>query len=133
MKPQDMAKFGFLYLHNGLWNGTQVIPEEWIKESTQKQITANAATDYGYLFWLQTIMDTAKDKEYFTYRASGMGGQYIMVIPDLDSGSSSVPLSDRCLNVPYRMLSLTLYRYSNKILASCLYGIVYLFSVGEQT
>jgi len=88
-----MAKFGFLYLHNGLWNGTQVIPKEWIMESTQKQITANATTDYGYLFWLQTIKDTSKDKEYFTYRAYGMGGQYIMVIPDLDSGSSSVPLS----------------------------------------
>ncbi|MEI8199494.1 MAG: serine hydrolase [Eubacteriales bacterium] len=84
MMPRDMAKFGFLYLHNALWDGTQVIPEEWIKESTQKQIAANAATDYGYLFWLQTVRDTAKDREYFTYRASGMGGQYIMVIPDLD-------------------------------------------------
>lgn len=84
LKPLDMAKFGFLYLHNGLWNGNQIIPEEWIKESTQKQITANSTADYGYLFWLQTIEDTVNGKEYAAYRASGMGGQYIMVIPDLD-------------------------------------------------
>ena len=84
LKPLDMAKFGLLYLHNGLWDGTQVIPEDWIKESTQKQIAANITADYGYLFWLQTIQDTVNSKEYATYRAAGMGGQYIMVIPDLD-------------------------------------------------
>lgn len=84
LKPLDMAKFGLLYLHNGLWDGNQIIPEEWIKESTQKQITANATADYGYLFWLQTIKDKANEKQYTSYRAAGMGGQYIMVIPDLD-------------------------------------------------
>lgn len=84
LKPLDMAKFGLLYLHNGLWDGNQIIPEEWIRESTQKQIAANATADYGYLFWLQTIQDTVNSKEYAAYRAAGMGGQYIMVIPDLD-------------------------------------------------
>jgi len=84
LKPLDMAKFGYLYLHNGLWDGNRIIPEEWIKESTQKQITASATADYGYLFWLQTIRDKADEKEYTSYRAAGMGGQYIMMIPDLD-------------------------------------------------
>jgi len=84
MKPVDMAKFGFLYLHNGLWDGDQVIPEEWVAESTSKKITVDENMDYGYLFWLQTIRDTAKSKDYYTYRAAGSGGQYIAVIPDLD-------------------------------------------------
>jgi len=84
MKPADMVKFGYLYLHNGLWDGDQVIPEEWIKESTQKQISAGDDVDYGYLFWLQTIRDSTNGREFFTYRAAGSGGQYIMVIPDLD-------------------------------------------------
>jgi len=84
MKPADMAKFGYLYLHNGSWDGNQVIPEEWIKESTQKQISAGDDMDYGYLFWLQTIRDNVNGREFFTYRAAGSGGQYIMVVPDLD-------------------------------------------------
>ena len=97
MKPADMAKFGYLYLNNGLWDGTQVIPEAWVMESTQKQVTANDTADYGYLFWLETVRDTANNREYYTYRAAGSGGQYIMVIPELqmiavitanDNGSS---------------------------------------------
>lgn len=84
MKPVDMAKFGYLYLNNGLWDGKQIIPKEWIEESTQKQVSANVDMDYGYLFWLQTIQDKVHNKEYFTYRADGAGGQKIMVIPDLD-------------------------------------------------
>lgn len=30
----DFAKFGLLFLHNGNWNGQQIISEQWIKEST---------------------------------------------------------------------------------------------------
>lgn len=82
--PEDMARFGYLYLHDGLWDGNQVIPAEWITESTEKQISVSPGLDYGYLFWLQTIKDKAHDKEYFTYRADGAGGQKIMVVPDLD-------------------------------------------------
>lgn len=84
MKPADMAKFGFLYLHKGLWDGNQVLPENWVEESTQKKITADENRDYGYLFWLQTIRDTANNKDYYVYHADGYGGQYIAVIPDLD-------------------------------------------------
>jgi len=84
MKPTDMAKFGYLYLHNGLWDKTQVIPSVWIEESTRKHISVDDTADYGYLFWLLTIEDTKNNKEYATYRASGMGGEYIMEIPDLD-------------------------------------------------
>ena len=84
MKPTDMAKFGYLYLNKGLWDGTQVIPSEWIEESTQKHISVDGTADYGYLFWLLTIQDTTNNTEYASYRASGMGGQYIMEIPDLD-------------------------------------------------
>lgn len=84
MKPVDMAKFGYLYLNNGLWDGKQIIPKEWIEESTRKQVSANIDMDYGYLFWLQTIQDKVHNKEYFTYRGDGAGGQKIMVIPDLD-------------------------------------------------
>lgn len=84
LTPSDMAKFGYLYLNNGLWDGVQVLPKEWVEESTQKQVAVDAGLNYGYLFWLQTVRDEAKSKEYDVYRAAGMGGQYIMVVPDLD-------------------------------------------------
>ena len=35
LRPRDMAKFGQLYLNGGKWEGAQIIPEEWVKESTE--------------------------------------------------------------------------------------------------
>jgi CubicO group peptidase (beta-lactamase class C family) len=84
LKPEDMAKFGYLYLNNGLWDGKQIIPEEWIEESTKEQIECSSGLDYGYLFWIQNMNDKVHNKTYFTFRADGMGGQKIVVIPDLD-------------------------------------------------
>lgn len=98
MKPVDMAKFGYLYLEKGLWDGKQIIPKEWIEESTQKQITVDTVQDYGYLFWLRTIKDKVHNKEYFTYRADGYGGQIIMVIPDLDMISVITASPNQALN-----------------------------------
>lgn len=80
MKPLDMAKFGYLYLHNGVWNGQQLIPKEWVEESTinqqKKRIDTHAyyAPKYGYFWWV-----TEND-----YQAQGWGGQSIIVNPKLD-------------------------------------------------
>jgi CubicO group peptidase (beta-lactamase class C family) len=38
MPTEDIAKFGQLYLQNGMWNGKQVISKEWVKEALSKQI-----------------------------------------------------------------------------------------------
>jgi CubicO group peptidase (beta-lactamase class C family) len=79
LTPRDMAKFGFLYLNNGYWEGKQVIPAQWIKESTERQIGIGSDyADYGYNWWIKTM---SGQKFYF---AQGYGGQYIFVIPDLD-------------------------------------------------
>jgi len=84
MKPVDMAKFGYLYLNNGSWDGNQIISADWIEKSAHMQVKTADNSDYGYLFWSQTFLDTVQNKEHFIYYASGSGGQYIMVIPDLD-------------------------------------------------
>ena len=31
----DFARFGLIYLHNGFWNGAQILPESWVRESTE--------------------------------------------------------------------------------------------------
>lgn len=84
MKAEDMAKFGYLYLNNGLWDGKQIIPKEWVSESTKKHIEADSERDYGYLFWLQDIKDKIHNKTYSTISADGYGGQKIVVVPELD-------------------------------------------------
>jgi CubicO group peptidase (beta-lactamase class C family) len=81
---QDMIRFGVLYLKKGKVNGKQILPEEWIKESTAKQVELNNwdvlpnANGYGYFWWRRNV------KGHQMYIASGYGGQLICVIPDLD-------------------------------------------------
>ncbi len=83
LTPRDMAKFGYLYLKNGVWDEDQIIPQKWIKESTSKQVSVNAESGYGYLFWTKEF--EAKDGKFLeAYAASGSGGQYIVVVPELD-------------------------------------------------
>jgi CubicO group peptidase (beta-lactamase class C family) len=74
LSPRDMAKFGYLYLNNGNWNGEQIIPADWVEASTQKHIPARPVADgYGYQWWVSF-------RGY--YMASGYGGQYIIVAPE---------------------------------------------------
>ncbi len=47
---RDMAKFGYLYLNNGSWNGNQIIPLSWISASGSFQVSVNNIKDYGYLW-----------------------------------------------------------------------------------
>jgi hypothetical protein len=81
LRAPDLAKLGYLYLQHGRWNGTQVLPEEWITASTRKHMETqglmNAAEDdgYGYLWWIDG---------WGGYSAHGFGGQYIFVFPALD-------------------------------------------------
>lgn len=84
LTSRDMAKFGYLYLHKGQWDGRQVIPQDWVEKSTKKQVSQNAKTDYGYLFWVEPMRDPVKGVTYDAFRADGAGGQKIVIIPKLD-------------------------------------------------
>ncbi len=81
MTSRDMAKIGQLILNNGKWNGTQVVSEKWIKESTTPK-TKIAGMDYGYLWW--NIPFKQEEEIMVSKVATGNGGQYIMVLPELD-------------------------------------------------
>jgi CubicO group peptidase (beta-lactamase class C family) len=72
----DFAKFGRLYLHRGEWNGKQVIPEEWVVESTTPWQDARW-TNYKYLWW---IPRSGKGR----FMAVGNLGQFIYVAADKD-------------------------------------------------
>ena len=85
LRPHDMAKFGFLYLNDGWWDGEQRLPQGWVEEATSPHISAGTLNDsYGYQWWVD---DTA-------YSALGFGGQYIIVAPSLfTSGLSGADFS----------------------------------------
>ncbi len=68
--PHDMAKLGYLYLHQGEWDGQQVLSADWVATATRPGTVGY----YGYLWWLSGSY----------YNADGRGGQRIFVFPDLD-------------------------------------------------
>ena len=79
MTSREMMKFGLLYLDNGVWNGRQLVPAEWVWESTRAHSPGGFPEEraYGYQWWIDT------DSEYGAYFAAGFGGQYIYVVPEL--------------------------------------------------
>ena len=81
MTSRDMAKIGQLILKYGKWNKKQVVSEKWIEESTSPK-TKITEIDYGYLWW--NIPFKANGKMFVFKTATGNGGQYIMVLPELD-------------------------------------------------
>jgi CubicO group peptidase (beta-lactamase class C family) len=72
IRPRDMAKFGYLYLNNGMWEGKQIVSDRWVKDSTRKHAATKGMMDYGYQWW--TLGSGA-------YTALGYGGQFIFVVP----------------------------------------------------
>ncbi len=78
LTPKDLAKFGYLYLNNGKWEGTQVLPHNWVSLNTDNPIdTPWPALKYGYQWWLMPYGDGK-----ITLLASGLGGQRLLVIPE---------------------------------------------------
>lgn len=83
MRSRDMAKIGYLYLKDGVWEGEQIVPKQWVEESTREQVLIPVGQKarphpYGYQWWI-----TAPGG-YQGFCAIGIGGQYIHVVPDLD-------------------------------------------------
>ncbi len=82
IRTEDIARFGQLYLRQGMWGDRRLIPEAWIREATSKQIAngSNPNSDwnqgYGYQFWRC---------RHNAYRGDGAFGQYCVVMPEQDA------------------------------------------------
>lgn len=71
MTPRDMARFGYLYLRDGWWNGTQILPTGWVDASaTLHSYSLQSRGWYGYQWWVSSVS---------SFQAVGAGGQYIFV------------------------------------------------------
>ena len=81
LTARDMAKFGYLYLNGGEWDGEQIVPADYVAASTTWQSAGDATglAAYGYQWWVTTTW-----AGYPAYFALGYGSQHIFVVPDLD-------------------------------------------------
>ena len=80
LSPRDLAKFGYLYLHNGKWDSNQLLPENWVENTQAKPVdTIWPNFKYGFQWWLMPY-----GKDHTALLASGLGGQRMIVLPELD-------------------------------------------------
>ncbi|WP_444998368.1 serine hydrolase domain-containing protein [Aliikangiella sp. IMCC44359] len=84
---RDYAKFGLLYLNKGKWNGEQIIPQQWVIDSTSRQNinkqdpashNSQPFLNYGYQWWIP-------QGEGRDFLAKGIYGQYIYVSPQYET------------------------------------------------
>ncbi len=80
---RDLARFGLLYLQNGVWNGERLISEEWIDfVRTPAPATVGRGSQYGGQWWL--VPENRDDVPKNAYSTSGNRGQYAVVVPSHD-------------------------------------------------
>lgn len=93
LKPEDMLKFGQLFLNLGVWNDEQLISTDMVKRATAPFIETNAPRrgQYGWHWWVDSYVPEVDKGEnqgaslsLDYYYALGFGGQNIFVIPSLD-------------------------------------------------
>jgi CubicO group peptidase (beta-lactamase class C family) len=77
--PRDWAKFGQLYLNDGVWEGERLLPEGWVDYVT-RHTPESGSNSYGAGFWTveQSNLDHLPQD---TFYANGFQGQYVIVIP----------------------------------------------------
>ncbi|MEA2885209.1 MAG: hypothetical protein QOH32_4465 [Bradyrhizobium sp.] len=76
LSPHDMAKIGYLYLRNGVWDGKQIIPSSWVDRVREGKVKASLGFHYANLWWSLP--------EKGAFMARGRHSQVILVIPRLD-------------------------------------------------
>lgn len=82
LQPRDLAKFGYLYLKDGMWDGRRILAADWTKQSTRWMLDAGkTGRGYGYKWW---GLSRKGPSTYDAYAALGYGGQRLIVVPELD-------------------------------------------------
>jgi CubicO group peptidase (beta-lactamase class C family) len=92
--PRDFARFGLLYLRDGIWDGRRLLPEGWVEYARRPTFQQPGVTDgrYGAHWWLDMAGPGS-------FSANGFEGQFTVVVPDLDmvvvrNGKTPLELKD---------------------------------------
>ena len=83
MSTSDLARFGLLFLRGGQWEDEQVIPQDWVEESTAPYSERAPNSGYGYMWWTGrndgVFPNVYIDEE--VYWAWGYNAHFVMVFP----------------------------------------------------
>ena len=78
LNGSDLAKIGYLYLHDGMWDGKRIVSSEWVKESVTPYFqTDEPRFKYGFKWWLSKLPDSTE----YVWMCRGFGGQNLLVFP----------------------------------------------------
>ena len=83
LSDSDLAKIGYLYLHDGMWEGQQIVSSEWVKASVTPYFQTETEPDfkdgfkYGFNWWLYKLPDSTE----YVWMARGFGAEDLMVFP----------------------------------------------------
>ena len=87
MSARDLARFAWLFLNEGRWNGKQLVPAAWVTEST-RPYSDTPYGGYGYMWWTSDPASGVRGRDATivrrAYWADGHLGQYAIVVPSLD-------------------------------------------------
>jgi CubicO group peptidase (beta-lactamase class C family) len=75
LAAEDLAKIGHLVLHDGVWDGTRLLPEGWVAASCTRHAEVGGGRGYGYQWWRIDCGDVP------VWAGLGFGGQVLLVIP----------------------------------------------------
>jgi beta-lactamase family protein len=79
LTAEDLARIGYLYLHDGVWNGKRILPDGWVRNATTRHATAvGGGWDYGYQWWITSRNGVD------VWAGRGFGGQFLIVVPARD-------------------------------------------------
>ena len=73
LEAVDLAKIGYLYLNDGVWDGERILPEGWVEAATTKHVQQPA---YGYQWWRSDYGGEV------VWAGQGFGGQQLLVLPE---------------------------------------------------
>ena len=84
LSTRDLAKIAWLFREGGIWQGSQVVPAQWVRASLALSFKVNAdgSEGYGYKWWTQNYSHAGE--EYVAYLGKGFGGQRPIILPEFD-------------------------------------------------
>ncbi|WP_379964255.1 serine hydrolase domain-containing protein [Epilithonimonas sp. UC225_85] len=98
MRSVDYARYAQLYKNNGIWNGKQILPKDWVQKTLTHQIQIPERNNefYSYLFWNKSV--EYKGKSYEIYYCAGNGGNQFIIFKDLPL---VIIITSKAYNKPY--------------------------------
>jgi CubicO group peptidase (beta-lactamase class C family) len=80
LEAEQLAKIGYLYLRDGVWEGERILPPGWVAEATARQVDRVGMRDWGYGYQWWRIDARGTD----IWAGLGFGGQFLLVMPAYD-------------------------------------------------